>query len=58
MFTLTNKMIEHRKYDSIYVARICRQKRHYLAKHLNKIALVTGGQNTFGFDEMYKQGML
>lgn len=55
MFTLTNKMIEHRKYDSIYVARICTQKRHYLAKHLNKIALVTGGQNTFGFDEMYKQ---
>lgn len=54
-FTLADKMIKHRKHDSIYIARICEQKRHYLTEHLNNIALLTGGSATFkGFDEAYK----
>lgn len=54
-FTLAEKMIKHRKHDSVYIARVCEQKRHYLAGHLNNIALITGGATHFrGFDEAYK----
>ena len=54
-FTLGDRAVWYRNWDSVYIARVCAQKRHYLAGHLNNIALITGGATHFnGFDEAYK----
>ena len=56
IFSIGGKNPKLRLWDSVYVARIATQKRHYLAKHLNKIALVTAGiTDSLGFDEVYKE---